>query len=708
VTAIAADPVEWVSCKQCRSLVYDKRLSRNLRVCPDCGHHNRVDAHQRLAQLLDPGSVELLDLPVREADPLGFVDSKPYPTRLASARASTGLDEAVVCVAGRIEGNPLVVAVMDFGFMGGSLSGAVGELITLAGETALDRGVPLLIVTASGGARMQEGAVALMQMAKTSQMLGQLDEASLLTISLVTDPTFGGVAASFATLCDVIIAEPGARLGFAGRRVIEQTIKQTLPPDFQTAEFLLANGLIDLIRPRQELRPTLTRLLSIGSPPRSGLGLRPPISIVPSSTDKNGTVIHRQAATEEPDPGQARPDEQTATGTRTETGDPRQARSNEQTATGTRTETGNLGQAEPNEQTTTSTRTETSDPGHTGPGEQTTTSTRTKADDPRQARPNQQTTTGTRTEASDLRQARSNEQTTTGTRTEASDPRRGRSGEHAVPDEQAVAAAGTRTETGDPWQVVQRARDLGRPTALDYFGLLLDDFEELRGDRLGAEDPAIVGGLGRLAGVPVVVVGHQKGHTAAELSARNFGMPTPAGYRKAARLMNLAAKLGIPVVSLIDTPGAYPGKEAEQHGQAIAIAENIRLMSRLPVPVVSVVTGEGGSGGALALGVANHVLICANSVYSVISPEGCAAILWNDPAAAPRAAEALRMTATELEPLGIVDRIVPEPAGGTQADHVVAGQNLRAAVLTSLRELLRLDAGQLVADRRARFRAFGA
>jgi acetyl-CoA carboxylase carboxyl transferase subunit beta len=585
VTA-TAEPVEWVSCKQCRSLIYDKRLSRGLRVCPDCGHHNRVDAHQRLTQLLDPGSIELLDLPVREADPLGFVDSKPYPHRLASAKASTGLDEAVVCAAGEIEGNPLVVAVMDFGFMGGSLSGAVGELITLAGETALRRGVPLLIATASGGARMQEGAVALMQMAKTSQMLGQLDEAGLLTISLVTDPTFGGVAASFATLCDVIIAEPGARLGFAGRRVIEQTIKQTLPPDFQTAEFLLANGLIDLIRPRQELRPTLARLLSIGSPRRPGSGLRPPLSIVPSSTDETGSVVHSQAPT--------------SASTPTETNDPRQA----------------------------------------------------------------------------------------------------------VPDQQ--AAAGTSTKTPDPWQVVQRARDLNRPTTLDYFGLLLDDFEELRGDRLGADCPAIVGGLGRLAGLPVVVVGHQKGHTAAELGARNFGMPTPAGYRKAARLMNLAAKLGIPIVSLIDTPGAYPGKQAEQHGQAIAIAESIRLMSRLPVPVVSVVTGEGGSGGALALGVANHVLICANAVYSVISPEGCAAILWNDPASAPRAAEALRMTAGELEPLGIVDRIVPEPAGGTQADHVTAGQNLRDALLTSLRELLPLDAGQLVADRRARFRAFGA
>jgi acetyl-CoA carboxylase carboxyl transferase subunit beta len=548
----STDEVEWVSCKQCRSLVYDKRLSRSLRVCPDCGYHNRLTARQRLDQLLDRGSVQLLDLPVHESDPLGFVDSKPYPARLASARRSTGLDEAVLCAAGEIEGNPLIVAAMDFGFMGGSLSGAVGELITRAGEIALERRIPLLIVTASGGARMQEGPVALMQMAKTSQMLGQLDDAGVLTISLVTDPTFGGVAASFATLCDVIIAEPGARLGFAGRRVIEQTIKQTLPPDFQTAEFLLANGLIDLIRQRQELRPTLARLLSIGS-----------------ST------------------------------------------------------------------------------------------------------------------ALDHYEQESDAETT----------------------EAAAEAPGATT---DPWQVVQRARDLSRPTALDYFGLLLDDFEELRGDRLGADCPAIVGGLGRLAGIPVVVLGHQKGHTAAELGARNFGMPTPAGYRKSARLMNLAAKLGIPVVSLIDTPGAYPGREAEQHGQAIAIAENIRLMSKLPVPVVSVVTGEGGSGGALALGVGNHVLICANAVYSVISPEGCAAILWNDPAAAPRAAEALRMTAAELAPLGIVDRVVPEPPGGTQADHVTAGQNLRAALLASLAELLPLDANQLVADRRARFRAFGS
>ena len=548
VIAARAEGTEWVSCRRCRSLVYAKRLARGLGVCPDCGHHTRVDAHTRLAQLLDEGSIELLDLPVHSGDPLNFVDSKPYRQRFAEARRHTGLDDGTVCAAGTIEGNPLIVTVMDFRFMGGSLGGAVGELITRAGEIALERGIPLLIVTASGGARMQEGAISLMQMAKTSQMLGELDEAGILTISLITDPTYGGVAASFATLCDVIIAEPGARLGFAGPRVIEQTIRQTLPPGFQTAEFLLEHGLIDAIRARSELRPTLARLLANG-------------------TKGKGALDDGDPPAAAPEPGAA----------------------------------------------------------------------------------------------------------------------------HQV----------------DPWQAVQRARHLDRPTTSDYIGLLLEDFEELRGDRLGEDCPAIIGGLGRLCGQPVMVIGHQKGHTAAELAARNFGMPNPAGYRKAARLMRLAAKLNVPLITLVDTPGAYPGIEAEQNGQAIAIAENLRLMAGLPIPVISVITGEGGSGGALALAVANQVLICANGVYSVISPEGCAAILWHDPAAAPKAAAALRMTATELRRMRIVDGIVPEPEGGVQADHVAAAQNLRAALVTRLRELLALDPAELIAGRRARFRAFG-
>jgi acetyl-CoA carboxylase carboxyl transferase subunit beta len=260
----------------------------------------------------------------------------------------------------------------------------------------------------------------------------------------------------------------------------------------------------------------------------------------------------------------------------------------------------------------------------------------------------------------------------------------------------------------DAWKRVARARDLDRPTALDYLGLAFDDFQELHGDRLSGECPAIVGGPARLDDRPVMVIGTQKGHTAGELVQRNFGMGTPAGYRKAARLMRLADKLDLPVITLVDTPGAYPGAEAEERGQAVAIAENLRLMAALRVPVVSVITGEGGSGGALGLAVANRVLMFADSVYSVISPEGCAAIVWKDPAAAPDAARALRLSAGDLLRLGVVDGVVPEPDGGVGASPPVAADRLGKAVRAALADLDHLDADALVADRRARFRRFGA
>jgi acetyl-CoA carboxylase carboxyl transferase subunit beta len=237
---------------------------------------------------------------------------------------------------------------------------------------------------------------------------------------------------------------------------------------------------------------------------------------------------------------------------------------------------------------------------------------------------------------------------------------------------------------------------------------LLEDFHELHGDRMSEDCPALVAGIGRFEGQPVAVIGTQKGHTAAELAERNYGMPSPAGYRKAARVMRLAAKLGLPVITLIDTAGAYPGIEAEERGQAVAIAENLKLMAGLPVPVVAVVTGEGGSGGALALAFADRVLMFASAVYSVISAEGCAAILWKDPAAAPIAAEALRVDARSLLGQGVVDGVIPEPDGGTGADHLRAADALRAALADSLARLISLDQMNLVTRRRARFRAFGA
>jgi acetyl-CoA carboxylase carboxyl transferase subunit beta len=243
---------------------------------------------------------------------------------------------------------------------------------------------------------------------------------------------------------------------------------------------------------------------------------------------------------------------------------------------------------------------------------------------------------------------------------------------------------------------------------LDYLGLVFDDFQELHGDRVGGDCPAMVAGLARLAGRPVAVIGHQKGHTAAELAARNYGMPVPAGYRKAARVMRLAAKLGLPVVTLVDTPGAYPGAESEEQGQSVAIAENLRLMASLPVPVVSVITGEGGSGGALGIAVANRVLIFANAVYSVISAEGCAAILWNDPAAAPRAAANLGLSARDLLRLGVVDGVLQEPEGGTGGAPVRAAETLAAALVHELAALSRLGPQELVAERYERFRRIGS
>ncbi|MFA1549858.1 acetyl-CoA carboxylase carboxyl transferase subunit alpha [Actinomadura chokoriensis] len=546
------EPDDWTLCLECRAVVYVPRYRRNLRVCPECGRHGQVAAPERIEQLCDPESVRPLSFSRTADDPLGFVDSRPYRVRLDDARRDTGLDDAVLCARGAIEGREAILAVMDFRFMGGSLGAAAGELVTRAAETALRERIPLIIVTASGGARMQEGAISLMQMAKTSQALARLDEAGVLTVSVITDPTFGGVAASFATLCDVIVAESGARLGFAGPRVIEQTIGRSLPEGFQSAEFLLAHGMVDAVRPRGTLRPMLGRLLRLG--------------------------VQHGAET----------------------------------------------------------------PGEVGPG-----------------------------------------------------------GDVLVTDPEGLAER-------DAWEVVRQARHLGRPTALDYLREALDEFEELRGDRIGADCPAIVGGLGRLGDLAVVAIGQQKGHDLAELAARNFGMPTPAGYRKAARLMRLAAKLGLPVVTLVDTPGAYPGAEAEEQGQAVAIAENLRLMAALPVPIVAVVIGEGGSGGALALTVADRVLIYSNAFYSVISPEGCAAILWKDAAAAPAAAAALRLDARHLLRLGVVDGVLVEPERGAEHDHAGAARRLRAVLSAELRALRPLSRDRLVSRRRERFRRFGA
>ena len=258
-----------------------------------------------------------------------------------------------------------------------------------------------------------------------------------------------------------------------------------------------------------------------------------------------------------------------------------------------------------------------------------------------------------------------------------------------------------------PIQRVQVARHPGRPYTSDYIDSVFTEFVELRGDRLYRDDPAIVGGWARFDGEPIMLIGHQKGRDTKENLKRNFGMPHPEGYRKAMRLMRMAERFGAPIVTLIDTPGAYPGLGAEERGQAEAIARNLEAMALLETPFIAIIIGEGGSGGALALGVANRVLMFENSVYSVISPEGCAAILWKDASQRERAADALKLTAEDLITLEVIDEIIPEPPGGAHGNHPAAAEALADAIRRHLSDLSELDTEALVEQRAAKFRAMG-
>jgi acetyl-CoA carboxylase carboxyl transferase subunit beta len=551
--AAAPEVTQWIKCPRDGAFIYYKRLERNLKVCPECNYHFRISARERLKFLLDPGSFTELSGAIEPCDPLGFVDSKPYAARIKEAQRKTGQKEGAVYGLAALEGVSLIVAAMDFAFIGGAMGSAVGEVITQAAEQATRRRLPLLTVCASGGARMQEGCLSLMQMAKTSAALAVLAERRLPYIALLTDPTYGGVTASFATQGDLLLAEPGAMIGFAGRSVIESTIREKLPDDFQRADFLLTHGMVDMIVPRGELRGTLGKLLAYYQP--AVAGSRPPDALpdVPEVAD--------------------------------------------------------------------------------------------------------------------------------------------------VPDGPPARAA---------WEVVQLARNPDRPNAAEYIGRIFHDFHPLHGDRLFGEDPAVLGGLARLGDLPCVVVGTFKGRSLKENVARNFGMPHPEGYRKALRLMQHAAKFGLPVVALVDTPGAYPGSRAEERGQAVTIARNLVEMARLPVPIVTVLTGEGGSGGALALAVADRVLMLENAYYSVISPEGCSVILFKDVTQAPKAAKALSLTAHDLKRLKVIDAIIPEPPGGAHTDGEAAARALKCFLVRHLRELLARSPEQLLRERYARYRAFGA
>ena len=560
---LPARRVEWTKCPGCGCLVYHKRLARNLHVCPECDHHLRMSARARVELLVDPGSFHEAHFAPAVQDPLGFSDVRDYRGRLTDAAARSFESEAAIVGSALLAGREAVLAVMEFTFLGGSMGLEVGRRVSEAAELALQRQTPLIVVCASGGARMQEGVFSLLQMARTSVAFARLREAGVLSICVLTDPTYGGVSASFANLGSVVIAERGAHVGFAGPRVVQETIRAALPVGFQTAESQLAHGLVDRVENRADLRQLLVRLMDL----HAGRTAHP--------TDIH-LVEQRQSFT--------------------------------------------------------------------------------------------------------LHQAVM----------PAADSTNGPVVDH------------------DSWAVVQAARCIDRPTTLDYIRHVFDDFVELHGDRAHSDDPAIVGGVASIKGRSVVVIGNQKGHTVADLVARNFGMAHPEGYRKAMRLMDYAETFGLPVVTFVDTPGAHPGPEAEERGQSIAIADAIMRSSRLRVPVVAIITGEGGSGGALALCTSDRLLVLENAFLSVISPEGCAAILWRSATSAPAAARALQLGARQLLDSGIATSVVPEPPGGAQADPVACAQTLQDCLVGELDELVDVSPSDLLAGREQRFSRLGS
>ena len=585
----------WTKCPSCETQVFNKQLDKALRICPTCGHHFRLSAAARLDLLLDPDTWQERDAGLQSVDALVFVDQKSYPDRLAAAQTATGMRDAAVWGTGAIGGHAVAMCVMDFGFMGGSMGAVVGEKVTRAAEHALANRMPLVVVSASGGARMQEGTLALMQLAKTLAAIDRLRAGGVPFISVLSDPTTGGVFASFAAVGDVNIAEPNALIGFAGARVQAGTIAQELPDGFQRAEFLFSHGFIDRVVGRADMRDELMhllRLLPVGNgdapvePVEEDVPAFRPLSFLSTLADRVGELA-----------------------------------------------------------------------GSDGGGS---TDAAAAADAP--------STNG------------------------------------AGPGLAPIADG----PTDGAWTRVQLARNLRRPRTLEFVDAMTDEFVELHGDRLFGDDEAMVAGLARLDGRPVAVIGQQKGADTDENIRRNFGMPHPEGYRKAMRIMELAERFGLPVVTFVDVPGAHPGPESEERGIAEAIARSVALMTRLRTPIVAVITGEGGSGGALAIAVGDVVIALENAVYSVISPEGCAAILWRTSDEAPAAAAAMRMTAAEQRDLGVVDIVVAEPDEGAHADPAETARRLRAIVVDRLAALSAMTIDELVEARYRRYRALGS
>ncbi len=542
-------------CNKCGKTIFTDEVKKNQYICPKCNGYFRVYARTRIEMILEDGTFEEWDTNLRTKNPLQY---SGYESKLKNLQESTKLDEAVITGSGMIGDNQVVIAVMDGRFLMASMGQVVGEKITRAVERATKERLPVIIFTCSGGARMQEGITSLMQMTKTSAALKRHSDAGQLYISVLTDPTTGGVTASFAMLGDIILAEPKALIGFAGPRVIEQTIGQKLPKGFQRAEFLLEHGFIDAIVPRNDMKQSLEHILSL------------------HTLDKKINYIDEEEI--------------------------------------------------------------------------------------------------------------------------------GTSNNVVIENELSAGNHINLHYKKSPWERVQLSRKKDRPVGGDYIEVLFTDFIELHGDRYFADDPSIMAGIGRFQGMPVTIIAQEKGHNTKENIARNFGMPSPEGYRKALRLMKQAEKFHRPIICFVDTPGAFCGIEAEERGQGEAIARNLYEMSGITVPILSIVIGEGGSGGALAMATADEVWMLENSVYSILSPEGYASILWKDSTRAQEAATLMRMTADDLYQARIIEKVIKEPDYFMKANLSIVVKKMEKEMIKFLYKYNNMKIDDLIENRYQRFR----
>lgn len=538
----------WIKCESCGRLVYYKDYKDNHYICPRCNRAFIMTPKQRFDLLFDNNTWERITLPTVTDDPLNFVDRVAYKDRLTDARNDTGYSDAITTADGTIGGIATTVCVLNGDFMMGSMGRAAGDCIVASMEHAIEKRQPFIMVTASGGARMQENILSLMQMARTTVAVNKLHANGIPYIVLLTDPTFGGVTASFAMLGDIHIAEAGARIGFAGRRVIEQNIREKLPSNFQTADYLYEHGMVDMVVPRAELKGKLEKILA---------------------------VLTKQ-------------------------------------------------------------------------------------------------------------------------------PREPKTISVTTPEFDAFKKIRGMGET-EAYDKVLLARHENRPHFLDYVNGIVEDWTYLAGDRTFAEDPAMGSGIGFWRGIPAVIIGQEQGRTIETRQKHRFGMANPDGYRKAQRMMRLAEKFGLPIISLFDTAGAFAGREGEERGQSQAVAESISVGLSVKTPYIAVNVGQGGSGGAIAIGTGDRVLMLENAIYSVIAPESCASILWKDNKFKATAAQAMKLTARDMASLNVIDKIIEEPAGGAHTDWQTTMQLLSVAVADQIQELAEIPREELPARRADKF-----